>query len=121
MSVLAVHDATGATVYIEVRGAGTQLDPFRPLTATGGVVAGVLAANAQGQPLSDVPVPCKRVYVFPTDADADVYLGDEDSQPGRLASIILPFEVDDVSLLWCRLYSANTGSPTGDIPWIAIV
>jgi len=86
-----------------------------PGTVVGTPIAGALSATTLGAALSGTSVPCKGVLVFPTDAAADVYVGDETSQPARIPGIGVFIPSKNVNLLFGKL---STG--TGTIPWIAI-
>jgi hypothetical protein len=83
--------------------------------APGTPVFGELAGTTVGAPLSAQSVPCSAVIIFPSSADADTYVGDEDSQPARLPSMPWAFPVDDVRKLWAKLSAG-----TGNIAWCAI-
>jgi hypothetical protein len=53
--------------------------------------------------------------VFPSPAEADTLIGDENSQPCRLPSMPVTFPVDDVAKLYGKLSEG-----VGNIPWLAI-
>lgn len=86
-----------------------------PGASLGTPVAGSLSATTSGAALSATSIPCKGLLVFPTDASADIYIGDSSSQPCRIPSIPIMIPTDNVNKIYGKL---STG--TGTIPWIAL-
>lgn len=77
-------------------------------------VSGVLSATTTGAALGG-SLPCKGVLVFPSDAEADTYIGDASLQPSRIPGIGVFVPTSNVALVFGKL---STG--TGNISWIAI-